>query len=272
VPPERQVPLLRLTRAAAAAEVKFNIKDVVTVYDKQAQTAIEHIVQTAYPSHSFLGEEDVASGAAASEEALLRVLGDTETGYIWICDPIDGTANFAAGLAMSAVPMGVVYRGTPIVSVVYDPHSDEMFSAIRGQGATLNGAPLRTAQAVTQAKDAIINAGCPADPNAFATSMRGVLALNGKSRGLRVIACSALTTAWIASGRLAAHFGYDLSSWDLVAGALLIQKAGGLVTNLDGSPYKLETMNMLCSNGIIHDEVLGILREADAVSFTRSTD
>jgi myo-inositol-1(or 4)-monophosphatase len=125
---------------------------------------------------------------------------------------------------------------------------------------------------VTDVKDAIINAGCPADPNAFNTSMRGVLALNSKCRGLRVIACSALTTAWISSGRLSAHFGYDLSSWDLVAGALLIQEAGGKVSDLDGTPYKLETRNMLCSNGLVHDEVLNILREADAVSFTRSTE
>ena len=252
-------------------EIKFNIKDVVTQYDKQAQTAVEVVIRSDFPSHGFLGEENVASGAAASEAALLEALGNTETGYIWIVDPIDGTANFISGLPMSAVTMGVVFRGTPIVGVVYDPHRDEMFSAIRGQGATLNGKPIQTAQAIVNAKDAIINAGCPADPQAFATSMRGVLALNSKSRGLRVIACSALTTAWIACGRLAAHFGYDLSSWDLVAGALLIQEAGGRVTDLDGTPYKLETRNMLCSNGPVHDEVLDILREADAVSFERST-
>jgi myo-inositol-1(or 4)-monophosphatase len=252
-------------------EVKYNIKDIVTAYDKQAQTAIEDVIRTAFPTHSFLGEEDVASGAAASEAALLHALQDTETGFIWICDPIDGTANFASGLRMSAVTMGVVYRGTPIVGVVYDPHRDEMFSAIRGQGATLNGKAIQVAQSVQHAKDAIINAGCPADPNAFATSMRCVLALKSKCRGLRMIACSALTTAWIASGRLGAHFGYDLSSWDLVAGALLIQEAGGKVTDLDGTPYKLETRNMLCSNGLVHEPILDILKEADAISFTRST-
>ncbi len=253
-------------------EVKFNIKDVVTQYDKQAQEAVEQVIKSEYPNHAFLGEEDVGSGAAASEAALLEALEKTENGWLFILDPIDGTANFASGMPLSAVTMGVVYRGTPVVGVVYDPHRDEMFSAIRGQGATVNGEPIQVAQAVTDVKDAIINAGCPADPNAFNTSMRGVLALNSKCRGLRVIACSALTTAWISSGRLSAHFGYDLSSWDLVAGALLIQEAGGKVSDLDGTPYKLETRNMLCSNGLVHDEVLNILREADAVSFTRSTE
>jgi myo-inositol-1(or 4)-monophosphatase len=251
--------------------IKTNIKDIVTQYDKQAQVAVEDIVGGAFPEHSFLGEEDVDPGASASEAALLKALGGSPSGYIWICDPIDGTANFAAGLDLCAVTMGVVYKGVPIVGVVYDPHKDEMFSAIKGQGATLNGVRLDPpARAVTSAKDAIINAGCPADPNAFATSMRGVLALNGRSRGLRVIACSALTTAWIAAGRLGAHFGYDLSSWDLVAGALLIQESGGMVTDLDGSPYKLTTRSMLCSNGLVHDEVLQILHDAGAVSFTRS--
>jgi len=251
-------------------DIKYSIKDIVTEYDKQAQAAIESIVRRQFPSHSFLGEEDVDPGAAASQRALERILQSTETGYVWICDPIDGTANFAAGLPLCAVTMGVAYKGTPVVGIIYDPHRDEMFSAVKGRGATLNGTPIQVSPMVREAKDALINAGCPADPNAFETSMRGVLALNGKSRGLRIVACSALTTAWIACGRLAAHFGYDLSSWDLVAGALLIQEAGGTVTDLDGSPYKLETRNMLCSNGLVHDEVLQVLRDADAVSFTRS--
>ena len=254
-------------------EIKYSIKDIVTEYDKQAQDAIESIVRSKFPDHSFLGEEDVDPGAAASEAALTNILTKTNDGYLWICDPIDGTANFAQGMPLCAVTMGVVYRGTPIVGVVYDPHRDEMFSAIRDHGATMNGEPIQVSQAISEAKDAIINAGCPADPNAFETSMRGVLALNSRCRGIRVVACSALTTAWIACGRLAAHYGYDLSSWDLVAGALLIQEAGGLVTDLDSSPYKLETRNMLCScnGGQVHEEILSVLREADAVSFTRAS-
>jgi len=266
-----------------ASEIKYNIKDIVTQYDKEAQTAIEGILRTAYPTHSFLGEEDVAAGAAASEAALLEALqnqrnskGNDGQQFMWICDPIDGTANFASGLALSAVTLGCCYQGTPVVGVVYDPHANELFAAAKGQGATVTKSDgtverLRVAEAVTHVKDAIINAGCPADPNAFEASMRGMLALNSRARGLRVIACSALTTAWIAAGRLTAHFGYDLSSWDLVAGALLIQEAGGRVSDLDGSDYRLETRNMLCSNGnVVHEQVLEILREADAVSFTRA--
>lgn len=252
-------------------EIKYSIKDIVTQYDEQAQDAVESVVLAKYPTHAFLGEEDVDPGAAASQAALEKILADSKSDWLWILDPIDGTANFGSGLSLCAVTMGVVYKGTPIIGVVYDPHADEMFSAVKGQGATLNGAPMQAALSVTEAKDAIVNAGCPADPNAFAASMRGVLALNSRTRGLRMIACSALTTAWIAAGRLTAHFGYDLSSWDLVAGALLIDEAGGLVTDLDGSPYKLETRNMLCSNGAVHDEILSVLRDADAVSFTRSS-
>lgn len=256
--------------SSRAIDVKTNIKDIVTEYDKQAQLAVETIVRAAYPTHSFLGEEDVDPGAAASEAALSTTVQNSESGYVWICDPIDGTANFASGLRLCAVTMAVVYQGITVVGVVYDPHEDELFAAVRGQGATVNGQPLRVADTVTNVHDAIVNAGCPADPAAFATSMRGVLALNGTCRGIRVVACSALTLSWIAAGRLAAHFGYDLSSWDLAAGALLVQEAGGVVTDLDGSEYQLSTRNMLCSNGHVHEDILQVLREADAVSFRRS--
>lgn len=201
---------------AEECEIKYSIKDIVTEYDKTAQNAIEKVVRTNHPDHSFLGEEDVEAGGAASEAALLKALESSSTGWIWICDPIDGTANFASGLALCAATIGFVYKGTPVVCATYDPFSDECFTAIKGQGAFLNGERLQVSKAITSVGDAIINAGCPADPNAFETSMRGFLVLNGKSRGLRVIACSALTTAWIAAGRLTAHFGYDLSSWDLV--------------------------------------------------------
>lgn len=257
--------------SSSGAKVKTSIKDIVTVHDKNAQVAVEGIIRGAYPDHSFLGEEDVDPGAAASEQALMDLLADqSKSGFLWICDPIDGTANFASGMPLCGVTVSVVYKGTAVVGIVYDPFADEVFAAVKGQGATVNGEPLSVAREITDVKDAIINAGCPADPNAFATSMRGIAALNSEARGLRMIACSALTTAWIAAGRLTAHFGYDLSSWDLVAGALLIQEAGGLVTDLDGSPYRIETRNMLCSNGLVHEPILKVLTDADAVSFRRS--
>ena len=154
-----------------------------------------------------------------------------------------------------------------------------MFSTIKSQGATLHypnenestppqRQPIQTQSAITQMSNAIINAGCPADPNAFQTSLKGMSALNTECRGIRVMACSCLTLVWIACGRLSAHFGYDLSSWDLVAGALLIQESGGVVTDLDGSDYVVTTRNMLCSNDEkVHEDILRVLREADAVSF-----
>lgn len=264
--------------------MKFNIKDVVTRYDKQAQATVEEIIRSRYPNHKFLGEENVAAGSEASELALNELLKQTtrmlseasstsykdDDGFLWICDPIDGTANFASGLPMCGVTIALVHKGSPLLGVIYDPHRDELFSAMRGHGATMNNASIHVTTAVTDIKDAIINAGCPADPNAFETSMRGMLALNKYCRGLRIIACSAMTLPWIACGRLSAHFGYDLSSWDLVAGALIVQEAGGCVTGLDGSPYTLQTRNMLCSNGKIHEDILKILKASDAVSFERA--
>ncbi len=256
-------------------ETKFNIKDVVTEHDKQAQEIVQLIVSEDYPHHSFLGEEDVAAGGAASAAALTKAL---DAQYLWICDPIDGTANFASGLPICGVTMAILHQGTPIVAAIYDPHRDEMYSTIRGEGAWLTTSitnlpiPLSVQTGITSIRDAIINAGCPADPNAFATSMRGVLALNKEVRGIRILACSSLTLAWVASGRLTACFGYDLSSWDLVAGALLIQEAGGYITDLDGSAYSVETRNMLGGNNLkVHSDILAILKQANAVSYERST-
>jgi len=266
---------------------KVNIKDIVTKYDKEAQEAIEKIIRSKFPEHSFLGEEDVAAGGDASAQALVDALtsdGSSDSSdYVWIVDPIDGTANFASGLDLCGVTVAVVNKngksgGKAMIGVIYDPHKDEMFVAVDGKGAYCNGKLMgKSSSAKSSLRDTIVNGGCPADPNAFEASMRGVMALNSKCRGLRVIACSALTLAWVASGRLGAHFGYDLSSWDLVAGALLIQEAGGSVTDINGSPYEVTTRNMLVSSpdsntsgSDVHDEILGMLREAGAVSFERA--
>ena len=219
----------------AELTVKTNIKDIVTSYDKEAQSIIEQIIRAQYPDHAFLGEEDVPAGSAASAAALQNALSlssssssisslPSSSDYLWICDPIDGTANFAAGLPWSAVTLACCYQGTPVIGVVYDPHAQQLFAAVRGQGATCTSitttssssssstttTPLRVADAITDVRDAIVNAGCPADPQAYAASLRGMLALNARVRGVRVVACSALTTAWIAAGRLTAHYGYDI--------------------------------------------------------------
>jgi myo-inositol-1(or 4)-monophosphatase len=263
--------------------VKTTIKDIVTQYDTQAQSIIQSIIQNKYPNHLFLGEEDVNAGPVASEDALIQKLQQSNTNFLWITDPIDGTANFASGLSLCAVTICIVYNNEPLIGVIYDPHTKELFHAIRNNGSYLTvyndegnvksckRLDLRNSS-VINIKDAIINAGCPADTNAFITSIKGVTALNNYCRGIRMIACSALTTAWIASNRLTAHYGYDLSCWDLIAGALIIIEANGIVTDIDGSPYTLTTRNMVCSNGNanVHDSIIQILKDADAISFQRS--
>eukprot|EP00535_Pseudo-nitzschia_heimii_P002292 CAMPEP_0197188378 /NCGR_PEP_ID=MMETSP1423-20130617/17686_1 /TAXON_ID=476441 /ORGANISM="Pseudo-nitzschia heimii, Strain UNC1101" /LENGTH=560 /DNA_ID=CAMNT_0042640187 /DNA_START=109 /DNA_END=1791 /DNA_ORIENTATION=+ len=275
---------------SVSTEQKANIKDIVTKYDREAQDVVERIIRSEFPLHSFLGEENVAAGGDASSQALADALdhgsdGNDGNGFVWIVDPIDGTANFASGLDLCGVTVAVVDKnsGEALVGVIYDPHRDEMFVAVHGRGAYCNRKRIGTsgmAAGSTPAalRDTIVNAGCPADPNAFAASLRGVGALNSRCRGLRVVACSALTLAWVASDRLGAHFGYDLSAWDLVAGALLVREAGGRVTGIDGSPYDVRTRSMLVSSpgsntgeSRVHNDVLGVLRDADAVSFERAS-
>ena len=165
-------------------EIKTSIKDVVTVYDKACQDKIQTIIESTYPNHRILGEEDVAPGAAASEAALEAAL-EKNDGFMWIIDPIDGTANFSSGLALCGVIISIVYQHTPVIGVCYDPHADEIFTAIKGRGAFVQKGnkdkeQMFVSTAVTDISDAIINAGCPADKNAFDTSMKGVIHLNTK--------------------------------------------------------------------------------------------
>ena len=170
-------------------EIKTSIKDVVTVYDKACQDRIQGIIESVYPAHAILGEEDVAPGAAASEAALEVAL-EKNDGYMWIIDPIDGTANFSSGLALCGVIISIVYRDTPVIGVCYDPHADEMFTAVKGKGAYVQKGKeaekerMFVSTAVTDISDAIINAGCPADKSAFDTSMKGVILLNTKVRDI----------------------------------------------------------------------------------------
>lgn len=268
---------------------------LVSVYDKQAQVAIQTVIGERYPTQWFLQGKSVATvteppppNEAAVHSAVLQASVSTSD-ILWIYDPIDGTANFASGLELSAVTVAVVYKGTAVVGVVYDPYQNELFTAVKGQGATLTHTStgsttkvfghneeydvthhrLHISSDVDSVHDAIVNVACPVDRSNtkdFAFSIRGVMALNGSTRGLRMVACSGLALAWIAAGRLTAHIAYDLNSWDLAAGALLIQEAGGKVTDLNGSPYVLSTRHVLCSNGILHDNILVILQQAGAAS------
>jgi myo-inositol-1(or 4)-monophosphatase len=284
---------------AAMFTAETGLPPEVATYDRMAQVAIQSIIGLRYPTQWFLQGKSAPTPSsmapapppsttgmasipppdpAAVQSAVLQSSATTSD-IFWIYDPIDGTTNFAAGLELSAVTMAVVYKGTVVVSVILDPYADELFSAVKGQGTFLNKQErLFVNREIDHLEDAIAHVGYPDSlpttpvptaalergTNTFAVALRGVRALNVHCRGVRMTACPALATAWIAAGRLAAHVAYDVNSWDLAAGALLIQEAGGRVTDLFGMPFVLSTRNILCSNGLVHDGILEVLDAADA--------
>ncbi|CAN0053755.1 unnamed protein product [Heterosigma akashiwo] len=209
----------------------------------------------------MLGEEDVPLGGSASARPW-RLPAEKEG--LWVVDPIDGTINFVMGMPLSAISIGIAHRGQVVGGVIYDPFADEMFTAVKGKGAFCNGEPIRVGEQGTL-DEAVICAGAPPVKASLMPSLRGIQALTPKVRTLRMIGSAAIMFAWVAAGRLTAYFEPDLNSWDIAGGAILVAEAGGLVTDLDGSPYRLSTRAVLGSNGLVHDPVLEVLTEANAI-------
>ena len=251
--------LMRSQIGADVIKTKAGSKDLLTAVDGECQQAVASIVSAAFPDHSFLGEESVAPGDAASADALGSVIADE---WLWIVDPIDGTTNFASGLPLSAVSIGVAHRGELVCGVVFDPYRDELFAATSDAPTTLNGQPARCS-AATSLDEVVLAAGSPPDPRSLAPSLRGVVALAPQVRTVRMLGSAAIMMAWVACGRLTAYFEPDLNSWDTAAGALLVRGAGGRVTSLGGDEYALETRSLLCSNGGTHAPLLEALKRAD---------
>mmetsp|Transcript_12182 Transcript_12182/g.45202 ORF Transcript_12182/g.45202 Transcript_12182/m.45202 type:complete len:314 (-) Transcript_12182:43-984(-) len=261
--------LMRENMGAEVKEQKLNFRDVVTETDLKCEKVIREAFQSDFPSFCMLGEESVEPGSKMSMAALKEALkkADEESdGWLVIADPVDGTANFAMGMPLCVVSIGILHRGEGVVGCIYNPASDEMFTAVKGGGAYLNGEPIRVRDD-GDVRNAIINCGYPARSDAQAQIVKGMSVLAQEVRGLRMLSSAALVLTWIACGRLSGYFSFDLNSWDIAAGEVILREAGGQITNLDKTPYTAESRNILASNGLIHDAVLGILEDAGAVDY-----
>lgn len=247
--------------AHATLAHKSTPHDLVTEVDKGSETMIRNLIRTHFPHHSILGEEGVAPGAAASAQAL-RELQDDE--YLWIVDPIDGTTNFVHGFPFFSVSIALAHRGEVIVGVIYDPSRDELFVAEKGKGAYVKGKRLKVS-GETALSDALIATGFPADSGfALPANMKGVEAVAPKARNIRVAGSAALHLAYVAAGRLSGFWEIGLNSWDIAAGALLVQEAGGRVTDTAGQPYTLAVRHVLATNGLVHEQLRETLASARA--------
>lgn len=219
--------------------------DYVSEVDRRAEQEIIQTIRKSYPSHSFLAEE---SGKVDGNE------------YQWIIDPLDGTTNYLRGFPQFAVSIALKYRDKLEHAVIYDPLKDEIFSATRGQGAQMNDRRIR----VTARKElagALLGTGIPfrddQDLDAYLVTLKAMIK---DTAGVRRAGSAALDLAYVAAGRLDGFWEYGLKPWDLAAGALLIQEAGGIVTDTDGDLDYLDNGNLLVGNINIHEEMLKRLR------------
>jgi myo-inositol-1(or 4)-monophosphatase len=241
---------------------KYSSHDLVTEVDKGAEMMIRNLIHTHFPHHTILGEEGVEPGPAASVQAL-RQMKDAE--YLWIVDPLDGTTNFVHGFPFFSVSIALAHRGEVVTGVVYNPIHNELFVAEKGKGAYLKGRRIQVSSE-EKLKDSLIATGLPADrERALPMNLAGIQALSSKVRNLRVAGSAALHLSYVAAGRLSGFWEVGLNSWDIAAGALIIQEAGGQVTDIHGNPYSLDVRDVVASNGRIHSELLEQLNEVTSV-------
>jgi myo-inositol-1(or 4)-monophosphatase len=220
--------------------------DFVTQVDRSAEAEIIKIIHKAYPHHAILGEESGASG-------------DNEV--IWIIDPLDGTTNFLHGLPHFAVSIGVQVRGKLEHGVIYAPCTQDLYTATRGSGAVLNNRRIRVS-AAKELESALIGTGVPINPDLLDSYLPTLRAIAGNSAGIRRAGSAALDLAYVAAGRLDGFWEMGLKPWDIAAGLVLVQEAGGMVSELHGAGEPLQTGNVVAAAPKLHPQLAEILASA----------
>lgn len=230
----------------AAVATKRGINDLVTNIDRASERLIHRILHRAYPDFGFLGEERGGRRSASP--------------YQWIVDPLDGTTNFVHGVPCFGVSIGLAHEGTRIVGVICDPIRRQLFVGTRGHGAVLNGKRLHVSRHRTLATSLLatgFSANFRRHPQPYT---RWFHTLESRTQAVRRMGSTALCLAYVAAGWLDGFYERDLWPWDMAAGLLLVEEAGGRVTDFDGSPVVLSDGRVAASNGWIHEEMLRVLR------------
>jgi len=237
-----------------ATEYKGDV-DLVTVADRTVEKLIKTRLGELFPDHGIYGEE-------GTRERLERE-------FRWYVDPLDGTTNFAHTFPQFCVSMGLEQRGAGltekedgalVAGVIYDPMRDELFAAERGRGATLNGKAIAVSKTAALA-EALVATGFPSRKRHQNPNIHFYHEITLRSHGVRRAGSAALDLAYVAAGRLEGFWEFNLNPWDTAAGILLVEEAGGRVSNFAGGKFKLNSEETLVSNGLIHDELVGIFED-----------
>jgi myo-inositol-1(or 4)-monophosphatase len=225
---------------------KATINDLVTEADHASELAIFKVIQQAHPDHFILSEE---TGAIPSNSNIK-----------WIIDPIDGTINFANGIPICCVSIGVEENGEMLMGAVYNPFMNELFFAEKGKGAFLNDKPIK----VSDKDNLLTSCLVTGFPYQYLDAANGPLQifekLIRKSIPVRRLGSAALDLCWTAAGRFDGFYEHKLQAWDSAAGYLIVQEAGGIVTDLNGEKFNPYQPGILATNGKIHDQLLALLK------------
>jgi myo-inositol-1(or 4)-monophosphatase len=244
---------LERCRSAFAVREKGRA-DLVTDADHAAQEAIRRTILGAFPHHRFLGEEDAVGWTPEQTRP------PKEAPPTWIVDPLDGTSNYVHDVPAYCVSIGLWYAGQIWLGVIHDPRLQEVFTAVRGRGAFLNGRPIRVS-ATAELRDSLLSTGFPADHRRQLRNLAAWQYLSAYAQTLRRTGSTALNLAYVAAGRHDGYWAFDNYAWDVLAGAILVQEAGGRVTTVSRQGFDPFQPDIVATNGRIHAELLQRLAE-----------
>jgi myo-inositol-1(or 4)-monophosphatase len=222
--------------------------NLVTEADLRSEEAIIQTIRNTFPEHQILSEEQ---GLQDIPQHPIK----------WIIDPLDGTINFAHGFPMYNVSIGLEYQGTCVIGVIYDPTRDEIFLGQQGRGATLNGMPIQVSTTPKLAEALLVTGFAYDIHTATDNNLKEFCAFTLRARGMRRTGTAAIDLCYIACGRLDGFWEFQLNPWDTAAGKVIVDEAGGKITDYAGEPYSIYGKTILATNTLIHSEMLGVLKE-----------
>jgi myo-inositol-1(or 4)-monophosphatase len=226
-------------------------KDLVSEADEAAQELIRSQLNTAFPHHGFLGEEDPPE---------VRAKITSENRPYWVVDPLDGTTNYLHKMPAYSVSIALVEAGEVVCGTVYDPVLDEFFWAEKGAGASMNGVPIRASDC-QKASQALVAASFAPQVTRDSPELKRFVEATLHCQGVRRLGSAALNLSYVAAGRLDAYWATSVKLWDVAAGMLLVQEAGGFLTGIDGGQVNFGKPELLaCSSPLLHTEMISFLQ------------
>lgn len=243
---------IQLSRRESGFQIdKKGTIDLVTEVDLECEKMCRALLAERFPHHDILAEE-LSSGPGQPRTSRYR----------WVFDPLDGTTNYAHGLPVFCASLALEIDGRAEVGAIYDPTRKELFTGERGQGAFVNGTRLRVSE-TRSLLDALLVTGFPYDVHEKLVPLLAMFgAFLGEARAVRRLGSAALDLCYVAAGRFDGFWEQTLKPWDVAAGALIVEEAGGRITGMDGSQFDPAAAHLVASNGQIHEAMLGVIRRA----------